>query len=118
VHEIPLLAVAELVFVIAAFTLTTAVAWRVSRGGGSAAVTVLSEANKVLENKMHEQQRKIDELGAEVRDLRVENAELRSRTDYQAVINEHEKRANERHGATLKVLELIAARLGPDPVPV
>lgn len=111
--------IAELAIAILAFVMATGVAWRIAQGGGSSAVTELSEANRVLTQRLHdlrdEYQKKIDELGAQVRDLRVENAELRSRTDYQAVINEHEKRAAERHAATLKVLELIASRLGPDP---
>lgn len=84
-----------------------AIAWRISRGGGGAAVSELSASNRVLEKRVHE-------LGAEVRDLRIENAELRQRTDFGAVIAEHEARAQERHEGTLKVLNLIAARLGKE----
>src|SRR5207253_9358680 len=99
--------------------LRTAVAWRVSRGGGGAAVSELAIANKVLEERIHqlreEYQAKVDMLGAEIRDLRVENAELRTRTDYKAVIDGHEIRAEERAGRLLTVLDLIASRLGPEP---
>lgn len=95
------------------------VAWRVSRGGGGAAVSELSESNKVLERKLQEVR---DTMGGEIRDLRIENGELRGRTDVAVAIGpvlewtlKHELRAQERHDATLRVLDLIAARLGPDP---
>lgn len=82
------------------------VAWRLSRGGAGAAVSELSESNRVLERRVHE-------LGAEVRDLRIENAELKQRTDFAYVMQEHEDRAQARADATLRVLGLIADRLGP-----
>lgn len=98
----------ELLVGVGGFVLTLAVSWRVSKGGGGSAVTELSKANEVLTHR-------VKELGDEVRDLRIENAKLKARTDYQAVISEHEKRAQARHEAQLHVLELIASRLGPDP---
>jgi hypothetical protein len=82
-------------------------AWRIARGGGGTAVHELSEANRVLEKRIHE-------LGAEVRDLKIENQALRARTDFGAVIAKHEERAESRTDGILKVLDLIAARLGPD----
>lgn len=82
-------------------------AWRIARGGGGTALHELSEANRVLEKRLHE-------LGAEVRDLRIENEALRSRTDFSAVIASHEVRAAARTDGILKVLDLIAERLGPD----
>jgi hypothetical protein len=95
------------------------VAWRVSRGGGGSAVSELSTANHVLERSLQETR---DKLGAEIRDLRIENGELRGRTDVAIALmpvidwtQMHEKRAQERHAATIVVLELIAERLGPDP---
>lgn len=113
-----LLGVLEAVVALVALMLTLAVAWRVSTGGGAAAVTELSEANKVLSQRIHDlrndYERKISELGAQVRDLKIENAKLLARTDYRAVMNEHETRAQSRHEAQLHVLELIASRLGPD----
>lgn len=100
-----------------------AAAWRVSLSGGGSAVSELEKANKVLERALHDErvkaQEKYDELGAQVRDLRIENAELRGKTDVALAINEwgtgHERRAQERHEAALVVLDLIARRLGPDP---
>lgn len=109
-----------------------AVAWRVSRGGGGTAVQELSKANEVLTKRTHE-------LGGEVRDLRVENERLRSRTDFaQALapimaagvdaadqarqsqesilklLTTHEERAEARFAKTTGVLGLIADRLGPE----
>lgn len=98
-------------------------AWRVTRGGGGSAVSELSKANEVLDKRVHE-------LGSEVRDLRVENADLAARTDFAAslfeheqrsltvlrqLLGSHEERAVQRHEAGLRVLDLIAARLGPEP---
>lgn len=88
--------------------LLLAVGFRLSRGGGGAAVQELSKANEVLS-------RRVNELGREVRDLRVENGKLRERTDFAAVIATHERRAEARAAKTLTVLDLIAARLGPEP---
>jgi hypothetical protein len=80
-----------------ALAFALAVAWRISRAGGGSAVSELSKANEVLT-------RRVNELGAEVRDLRAANAELSTRTDF----------AQMRSAATLRVLDLIASRLGPD----
>lgn len=92
---------------IAVLVLTAGIAWRISRGGGGSAVSELSKANEVLE-------RRVDEQGKEIRDLKMKNAELASRTDFGATMAIHEERAAQRHQATLRVLDLIAARLGPD----
>lgn len=109
------------------------VALRLSRGGAGAAVGELAKANEVLEKRLHEERDAKEQLGGEVRDLRVELGELRGRTDFTAALAAalgpilewtigHETRAQERHesvmGATarqLVVLELVAQRLGPDP---
>jgi hypothetical protein len=99
-----------------------AIAWRVTRGGGGAAVAELERSNSVLERSLREErdahQQTKDRMGAEVRDLKVEVAELRGRTDVAVAINawgeQHEARAAERHVATLNVLDLIARRLGAD----
>jgi hypothetical protein len=95
------------------------VAWRVSKGGAGSAVSELSAANQVLERSLTDTR---DRLGAEIRDLRIENGELRGRTDVAIALmpvidwtQMHEKRAQERHDATIVVLDLIAARLGPEP---
>ena len=95
------------------------VAWRLSRGGAGSAVSELSAANAVLERSLNEVREK---QGAEIRDLRIENGELRGRTDVAIALmpvidwtQQHEKRAQERHAATIVVLDLIAQRLGPEP---
>lgn len=79
------------------FVLAAGFAWRLSRGGGGSAVSELSKANEVLT-------RRVQELGDEVRDLRVENASLKSRTDYQASIGPLVDQIG-------KLTELIAVRL-------
>jgi hypothetical protein len=107
--------------------------WTLSRGGAGSAVSELSQANKVLEKRLHDERREKEGLGGEVRDLRTELAELRGRTDFAAALAAalapllewtagHEARAQERHEAVmganqkqLVVLELVAERLGPEP---
>lgn len=78
----------------------------------------MSTANHVLERSLAETREK---LGAEIRDLRVKNGELQGRTDVALALlpviewtSLHEKRAAERHEATIVVLGLIAERLGPE----
>lgn len=91
-----------------------AVVWRITKGGGGSAVEELSKANEVLTKR-------VQDLGAEVRDLQVENVELKSRTDYQSVLDDFDRRAEERHLALMKtsqvqtsILSMIADRLGSD----
>lgn len=91
----------------ALLALAIGVAWRLSRGGGGSAVQELSKANEVLT-------RRVKELGDEVRDLTILNEQLRARTDFAAVIQSHEERAQQRHDSQLHILGLIAARIGPD----
>lgn len=113
------------------------VAYRISRGGGGSAVSELAKANEVLEGRLHDERDAKEQLGGEVRDLRVELAELSGRTDFAAALAAalgpilewtagHEKRAQDRHeammsstqantDAVLGVLELVAQRLGPEP---
>ena len=101
-------------------------AWRITRGGGGAAVGELTRANEVLEKTLHREREAKEKLGEEVRDLRVELGEMRGRTDFAAALahaftpmvewtQTHEQRANERHEAQLNILGLIAKRLGPEP---
>src|SRR5581483_5079828 len=98
--------------------------YRLSRGGGGSAVNELAKANEVLTTRLREERHAKEQLGGEVRDLRVELGELRGRTDFAAALaaalapllewtGGHETRAQERHeavmGATrqqLVVLEL------------
>jgi hypothetical protein len=105
-------------------------AWIFYKGGGGTAINSLQTANQVLEKRVHD-------LGAEVRDLKIENAGLKEQTNVavalipavQKIVDEisehdarvaeslsrHEDRAIQRHDGQLKILELIADRLGPDP---
>lgn len=109
----------------ALFALGIFAAWRLSRGGAGSAVSELSKANEVLTKHNHD-------LGAEVRDLKIEVARLETKTDLTLAlepavdrivgrIGEHETRAIERHGAQLQesakqltVLSMIADRLGAE----
>jgi len=95
--------------------ITLAVMWRVTRGGGGSAVSELSKANEILDKKNHD-------LGAEVRDLRIENEGLKARTDFAVALAEglkpvidwtalHEQRALERHEASVHALEAIRDRM-------
>jgi hypothetical protein len=94
-------------------------AWRLSRGGAGSAVSELDKSNDVLTRALADTR---DKLGVEIRDLRIENGELRGRTDVAIALTpvlewtlSHETRAQERHTSMIVVLDLIAARLGPDP---
>jgi hypothetical protein len=93
--------------------------WRISKGGAGAAVSELDKSNDVLTRTLAEVR---DRFGAEIRDLRIENGELRGRTDvaiaFAPVLEwtvTHEQRAQERHTSMIVVLDLSAARLGPEP---
>lgn len=91
-----------------------AVAWIVYRGGGSAALGILRDANEVLEGRVRELER--------LRASDVETiAELRGRTDVTLALaplalaaEHHEARAQVRFERSMDVLGLIADRLGPD----
>jgi predicted RNase H-like nuclease (RuvC/YqgF family) len=85
------------------------VAWRISKGGGGTAVTELSKANDILSHR-------VQELGSEVRDLKIERERLQARTDFQGsltraieplsnAMDSHEKGANERSTALLSMLD-------------
>lgn len=93
--------------------------WRLSKGGAGSAVSELDKSNQVLTRSLADTREK---LGNEIRDLRIENGELRGRTDVAIALApvlewtiSHETRAQERHSSMIVVLDLIAARLGPEP---
>jgi hypothetical protein len=90
--------------------LTLAV-WYVGTHGGGTALSEMVRANEILERTLREQ-------GTKIAALEKENAELRGRTDVTIAIGHsmaaHEERAQARHEASLGILALIAARLGPD----
>lgn len=74
--------------------------WKISQSGGGAAVSELSEANKVLADRLQSTR---DEMGSEIRDLRVENAGLKAKTDITIALaplvtdlKAHEERSQER----------------------
>lgn len=52
--------------------------WKISQSGGGAAVSELTAANKVLEQRL---QATRDEMGGKIRDLMIENASLSAKTD-------------------------------------
>lgn len=85
------------------------VAWRVSRGGGGAALAELERANKILEDSLHR-------LHTEVTRLEAENAALRVSTNYETALSQglkpltewmhgHESRAQERHTESMSSLK-------------
>lgn len=85
------------------------------RSGTGQAIAILRDTIEVLEGKLSDNE-------AERKLLREQVALLETRTSLEpmvaAVIDQfegHESRASERHAATLKVLDLVAHRLGPDP---
>ena len=84
------------------------------RGGGGTALTVLSQANEVLEMRVRELEKKQEadaKLIAELqksRDFALAFQPIATATEH------HEMRAQKRFERTLNVLDLIASRLGPD----
>lgn len=91
------------------------VALLIYRGGSGTAVSGLQDTNRELERQVKERDGKIGALE------RI-NSELRAQKDVTMAIapviegmKRHEDRAQERQERTLRVLELIAERLGPDP---
>lgn len=89
-------------------------AWLIYRGGGGTALDTLATANRILEGRVRE-------LEKDQAALKAENGELRGRTDVTLALGplvawttQHEQHAQERHVATLNVLQLVADRLGPE----
>ncbi len=97
------------------FVAIIAAAWIFFRGGTGTAVSGLQDTNRELERQIKERDGKISALE------RI-NAELRAEKDVTVAIipvlnamRAHEERAQERHAATLPVLQLMAdglAQLG------
>lgn len=109
------------------FAAVAALVLMLFRGGVPGAVGEMRAANEVLTKRLHN-------LNDEKRDLEKQVAVLQGRTDVAIALEplartiehhdermtewsrEHDRRADERHAAILGVLELIAARLGKEPV--
>lgn len=88
--------------------------WFLRRYGGGTALAELERANRILEKRVLEQ-------AGEIKALTAELATLRSRTDVALAmapvlkaLELHEREAERRAVRMLKVLDLIAQRLGPD----
>lgn len=86
----------------------------VRKHGGGAALEELERANRVLERRVHEL-----ETSDAAKSMRI--AELEAKTDVALAITPvlealrvHETQAAARSTATLDVLHMIAAKLGPD----
>ena len=84
------------------------------KGAGGTALRTLETANRILERRVHD-------LEAQARDDTKTIAELKGKTDMALAVKpfmewavQHEGRAHERHEKTLMVLDLIAARIGPE----
>lgn len=88
--------------------LALAGAYRLSRGGGGSAVTELSKSNEVLSGALERQRKIADDQAKQI-------AALESKTDVvmavSPLIQAHEAKAQERHDATIHVLEAISAKL-------
>jgi hypothetical protein len=89
-------------------------AWLIWRGGGGTALSTLQTANRVLEQRVRDLERQA------LNDAKM-IAELQGKTDmalavqpFMAWAETHESRAVERHARTLVVLDLIAAKIGPE----
>jgi hypothetical protein len=89
-------------------------AWLIWKGGGGTALGTLQTANRILE-------RRVRDLEAQSREDAKLIAELQGKTDmalavqpFMAWAETHEARAEERLAKTLVVLDLIAAKIGPE----
>jgi uncharacterized coiled-coil protein SlyX len=87
------------------------------RGGGAGAVTILQASNEVLERRIHEQDKTISELTAQV-------ADLQARTDVTIALrpilewmHAHEQRDQERFERTLDRLDRFADTSARDAPP-
>ena len=96
------------------FVAALGIAWVLWRGQSGTAVSILRDANQVLARKLNELEQRSQEQARTI-------AELESRTDIALAlapvieaIDAHEKRSEARQASDLRVLQLIADRLGPE----
>ncbi len=88
----------------------------IKRGGGDAAMSVLTKANGILADKVHEleKQGKLD--AAKIAHLQAQTDITVALLPLTRALELHEDHAKIRGDAQLAVLEMLAARLGPDPL--
>jgi response regulator RpfG family c-di-GMP phosphodiesterase len=101
-----------------ALALAVAAAWTLIRGKAGDAVGILQKSNEVLSERVKELEKETKAQAATI-------AELQARTDFTVALepvvkslSEHEHNSakrGERFERLLDVLELLAARLGPEP---
>lgn len=98
-------------------------AWIFYRGGGGTAIASLEAAGRVMEKRIQALEAQLRALEAQAKIDAGTIAELRRSRDLTAALKpieewtvHHEARAQERHENMLPILQLIADRLGPDPV--
>lgn len=87
------------------------VAWRVTKGGAGSAVSELSAANSALEKSLDKSKSTAETQAKQI-------AALEAKTDVVLAVTplmaEHERHAQERHTATIEVLEAIRDQIHAD----
>lgn len=87
------------------------VAWRVTKGGAGSAVSELSASNQALEKALEKSKSTAETQAKQI-------AALEAKTDVVLAVTplmaEHERHAQERHGATIEVLEAIRDQIHAD----
>lgn len=85
------------------------------RGGTGTAVSGLQDTNRELVRQIHQLQRENTDLRERVRSLEAQTNVATALVPVIGALEAHEARAEERHDGTLRILALVAERLGPDP---
>lgn len=91
-----------------------AVGWLLVRGGSGTAVSGLQDTNRELVRQVHKLQSENEELRGRVRVLEAKTDVAQAIVPVVEAMQGHETRAQQRHDGTLKVLDLIAEKLGPE----
>lgn len=85
------------------------------RGGSGTAVTGLQDTNRELVRQVMTLKDENTELRARVRALEAKTDVSVALVPVVNALKAHETRAAERHNGTLRILGLVAERLGPEP---
>jgi len=85
------------------------------RGGSGTAVTGLQDTNRELVRQIGALKDENTELRARVRALEAKTDVSEALVPVVKALKDHETRAAERHDGTLRILGLVAERLGPEP---